>query len=71
MLSFNPSRGPSLINSWSDSVIPMVYLTIPRELDYITPSIVSSMVPSVIPSIDYKSTAINASSLQTISSPSL
>ena len=30
----------------------MMYVTIPSELDYIRPSIVPSMVPLVIPSID-------------------
>ena len=61
MLSFNPSKGPSLIPSESDSVMPLMYLTMPSEPDYIRPSIFSSMVPQVIPSIDYKNTASDES----------
>ena len=37
MLSFNTSKGTSLIPSESDSVIQIMYLTIPSELDYIRP----------------------------------
>ena len=71
MLSFNPIKCPSLIPSEYDSVIPMMYLTISSELDYIRPSIVPSMVTSVIPSIDYKNTASDESSLKPSSYPVL
>ena len=48
-----------------------MYFTIPSEPDYIRPSIVTIMVPSVIPSVNYKNIASDSSSLQLISSPSL
>ena len=51
--------------------MPMMYLTIPSEPDYIRPSIVPRMVPSVISSINYKNKASDVSSLQTSSFPSL
>ena len=54
-----------------DSVIPMMYLHIPSELDSIRPSIVPSTVLSVMPSIDYENIARDAYSLKPISSPNL
>ena len=71
MLSLNTSKGTSLIPLYSDSVMTTMYLTIPSELDYILPSIVTSMLTSVIPSIGYKNEAGDVSSLKPSSSPSL
>ena len=64
LLSFNTSKEPSL--SYSDK-----FSDIPIELDSITPLIGPNMLPLVMPSMDYKNTARNASSLQPRSSQSL
>ena len=64
LLSSNTSKEPSLSSSDTFSVIP-------SELGYIRPSIGPNMVHSVMPSIDYENTSIDASSLQPSSSTSL
>ena len=48
----------------------IMYLTIPSEPDYFRPLLVTRMVPSVLPSINYKNIASDASSLQPRYSPS-